>query len=126
MKRVSRRGSLLLLAALSSLALAGCAQGGDPDAPESAATVQPTVNTLTIVGSGSLRWNDTDITLDELAELLEQTRQMPTEPELQFRPSAGASYEKSAEILRVIKQSGITKFGFVGKEKYPVTEPAED
>ncbi|MEL6486280.1 MAG: biopolymer transporter ExbD, partial [Pseudomonadota bacterium] len=88
--------------------------------------VQPTMNTITIDGTDRLRWNDAEITLDELPDLLEQTRQMPTEPELRFEPSASASYETSAEILRVIKQSGITKFPFVGNAKYRVIDPAED
>ncbi|MEO0590913.1 MAG: lipoprotein, partial [Pseudomonadota bacterium] len=70
MKRVSRHGSLLVLAALSSLALAGCGQEGDPDAPDGA-VVQPTMNTITIDGTDRLRWNDAEITLDELADLLE-------------------------------------------------------
>jgi len=84
------------------------------------------MNTLTIDGTGSLRWNDTQITLDELADLLAQTRRMPTEPQLQFLPSAGAPYDASAEVLRVIKQSGVTKFPFVGNAKYRVIGPAED
>ena len=84
------------------------------------------MNTLSVDEGDRLRWNGAEITLDELAELLEQTRQMPTEPELRFEPSASASYETSAEVLRVIKQSGITKFGFVGNEKYIMTRPSED
>lgn len=126
MKRVSRHGSLVLLAALLSLSVTGCAQAGDPDASEKTAAAQTTMNTLTIDGSGRLRWNDADITLDELGDLLAQTRRMPTEPQLQFLPSPDAPYDKSADALRVIKQSGVTKFGFVGNEKYQVAQPAQD
>jgi len=39
MSLLSRGGSLFLLAALSSLALAGCAQEGEPDPSQEAATV---------------------------------------------------------------------------------------
>ena len=119
MKRVLRHRSLLLLATLLGGVSAGCAQGGGLGASQTAVTAQATKNTLTIDGTGSLRWNDTDITLDELAEILAQTRQMPTEPELQFLPSIDAPYDKSAAVLRVIQQSGVTKFGFVGNEKDP-------
>jgi len=45
---------------------------------------------------------------------------------LQFLPSPDAPYDKSADALRVIKQSGVTKFGFVGNEKCRVVAPAED
>ena len=90
------------------------------------ASVQPTRNYVTLDGSGNLRWNDVDITLDELAELLAQTKKMRTEPEIQFVPSVNAPYEKSVEILRVFKQSGVTKFGLVGSEKHRATEATPD
>ena len=45
---------------------------------------------------------------------------MPVEPELQFEPEPEASYELSAQVLNIIKGSGVTKFGFVGNEKYRV------
>ena len=126
MASVSRGGMLFLFAALSGLVLAGCARGSDPEGSERPATAQAGMNTVSVDGAGNLRWNGTDITLDELAGLLEQTRQMPTEPQLQFLPSAEAPYETSADVLRVIMQSGITKFGFVGNEKHRVPERSED
>jgi len=46
--------------------------------------------------------------------------QMPVEPELQFQPDANASYDLSAQVLNIIKGSGVTKFGFVGNEQYRV------
>ena len=46
--------------------------------------------------------------------------QLPVEPELQFEPEAEASYDLSAKVLNIIKGSGVTKFGFVGNEKYRV------
>jgi biopolymer transport protein ExbD len=52
--------------------------------------------------------------------LLADTTRMTPEPELQFEPEANASYDLSAKVLQVIKQSGVTKFGFVGNEKYRV------
>ena len=42
--------------------------------------------------------------------------------EITFEPSPGADYEASACVLRYIKQSGATKFGFVGNEKYQADE----
>jgi biopolymer transport protein ExbD len=50
--------------------------------------------------------------------LLRDTLLLEVEPELQFEPNAMASYQTSARVLNTIKASGITKFGFVGNEKY--------
>lgn len=38
--------------------------------------------------------------------------------EIIFEPSPNADYEASVCVLEYIKQSGTTKFGFVGNEKY--------
>ena len=43
---------------------------------------------------------------------------MAVEPELQFEPEPLASYDLSAKVLQLIKVSGVTKFGFVGNERY--------
>jgi hypothetical protein len=42
--------------------------------------------------------------------------------EIAFEPSPDTDYEASACVLRYIKQSGATKFGFVGNERYPPDE----
>jgi hypothetical protein len=41
--------------------------------------------------------------------------------EITFAPDPDTDYEASACVLKYIKESGSTKFGFVGNEKY-VTE----
>ena len=68
--------------------------------------------------SDTLRWNGAAITQAQLATLLRQTLTMPLEPELQFQPTANASYDASARTLATIKASGVTRFGFVGNERY--------
>ena len=49
---------------------------------------------------------------------LSVSRDLPVEPELQFEPAADASYAASSRTLATIKASGVTKFGFVGNERY--------
>jgi biopolymer transport protein ExbD len=49
---------------------------------------------------------------------LQQSLTFAVEPELQFEPEANASYDLSARVLSLIKNSGVTKFGFVGNDKY--------
>jgi len=75
-------------------------------------------NKVVIDSNDRLFWNAEPITQAQMAVLLAQTRLLPVEPELQFEPSANAGYETSARTLKTIKQSGVTKFGFVGNHKY--------
>ena len=49
---------------------------------------------------------------------------MVPEPELQFQPDPAAAYLHVDRILAVIKDSGVTKFGFVGNEQYGVFNKA--
>jgi biopolymer transport protein ExbD len=46
------------------------------------------------------------------------------EPELQFEPEAQAAYDLSAKVLKHHQAVGVTKFGFVGNEKYRVFSKA--
>ena len=75
-------------------------------------------NRLTLDGSDRLRWNGAAIDRSQLVAILAETRRMPVEPELQFAPDAQASYAASAHALLTIKSSGVTKFGFVGNERF--------
>ena len=82
--------------------------------------IDPVKNKLVIPPDDQLLWNAEPITLGQLGSNLQESATMPVEPELQFEPDALASYDRSATVLQVIKRSGITKFGFVGNEKYRV------
>lgn len=75
-------------------------------------------NTLTIDAGDQLLWNGAPVNEAQLGALLVQASEMPTEPELRFEPAARASYAASARALRLIEASGVTRFGFVGNEKY--------
>jgi len=89
---------------------------GDP--PPSELDIDPVKNKLVLTAQDQILWNATPITQSQLVTTLAETTGMNPEPELQFEPEALASYEISAQVLRIIKQSGVTKFGFVGNEKY--------
>ena len=75
-------------------------------------------NKIVIDSADRLLWNGTQVTQAQLGALLAETTEMAVEPELQFEPEGGASYSTAALTLRTIKASGVTKFGFVGNEKY--------
>ena len=63
-------------------------------------------------------WNGTAINESELVANLNTSKTFAVEPELQFEPDQQASYDLSIRVLNLIKASGVTKFGFVGNEKY--------
>jgi biopolymer transport protein ExbD len=83
--------------------------------------VDPVKNKIVLQREGNkVLWNDTQVNNAELVNLLKQSMAMKPEPELQFEPEANASYELSAAVLNIIKKSGVTRFGFVGNERYAV------
>ncbi len=86
----------------------------NPDTPD----VDPVKNKIVLTPDGQILWNAETISQGELVGNLQQSLTFAVEPELQFEPEANASYDLSAKVLNIIKASGVTKFGFVGNEKY--------
>ncbi|MDE1468609.1 ExbD/TolR family protein [Aurantiacibacter sp. D1-12] len=86
----------------------------NPDTPE----VEPIKNKIVLTQDGQILWNAQPLSVGELRGNLAESLTFAVEPELQFEPEANASYELSAEVLAIIKGSGVTKFGFVGNERY--------
>ena len=89
----------------------------DPNPPPEE-MIDPVVNKIVLTPTNQILWNAVPISDNELTRNLQETLRLPIEPELQFEPEANASYELSAKVLNVIKSSGVTKFGFVGNDKY--------
>jgi biopolymer transport protein ExbD len=75
-------------------------------------------NRILVTAGDRLLWNGAEVSLAELSALLAASARMAREPELQFAPDGSASYGLSAEILRLIKASGLNAFGFVGNERF--------
>lgn len=84
-----------------------------PDVP-----IDPIKNKVFITNQNQVLWNGEPITTSDLARLLEESKAIQPEPELQYEPEALASYDTSVRVLNIIKGSGVTKFGFVGNDKY--------
>ena len=80
--------------------------------------VEPTKNKLVLTPQDQILWNGNPIDEGQLVAALQASTQMNPEPELQFEPEAQASYDLSAKVLQIIKNSGVTRFGFVGNDKY--------
>lgn len=90
----------------------------DPNPPEN--MVDPVKNKIVLTANNEILWNGEKITDNVLVSNLRESLTLPVEPELQFEPEPQASYELSANVLNIIKGSKVTKFGFVGNEKYRV------
>jgi biopolymer transport protein ExbD len=90
----------------------------DPNPPED--MVDPIKNKIVLTPNNQILWNGDPISPNTLVANLQTSLTFAVEPELQFEPEANASYDLSAKVLNIIKGSGVTKFGFVGNEKYRV------
>jgi biopolymer transport protein ExbD len=88
----------------------------NPNPPE--VPIDPVINKIVLTPANAILWNGEVQSLGQLRTLLAESADMEPEPELQFEPEANAAYELSAIVLNAIKASGVTKFGFVGNEKY--------
>jgi biopolymer transport protein ExbD len=88
----------------------------DPNPPPN--MVDPIKNKIVLTPQNEILWNGTPINPNTLVANLQTSLALPVEPELQFEPEPLASYDLSAKVLNIIKGSGVTKFGFVGNEKY--------
>jgi len=91
-----------------------------PSASTATNNVQTDKNKIVLTAADQILWNGLAINDSQLVANLQATLAMPVEPELQFEPEPNASYDLSAQVLNIIKGSGVTKFGFVGNEKYRV------
>ncbi len=111
---------VLLIMFIITIPVATHAVSIDLPQPSEANDVQidPVKNKLVLTRVGEILWNADSIDQGQLVTLLQESAAMPVEPELQFEPEPDASYELSAKVLNIIKSSGVTKFGFVGNEKY--------
>ena len=94
----------------------------DPNPPPN--LVDPIKNKIVLTPNNEILWNGTPITDNTLVANLQTSLTFSVEPELQFEPEPNASYDLSAKVLNIIKISGVTKFGFVGNEKYRVFNKA--
>ncbi len=87
-------------------------------APTTPPPMDPVKNKLVLTTQNVILWNGSPITEGNLVSLLQATRTMTPEPELQFQPEEYASYLIANRLLRIITVSKVSKFGFVGNENF--------
>ena len=97
------------------------------DTPEP--LVKPDKNRIFIDAGSQIYWNGTPINQAVMVQFLDQTMQLPREPQLEFEPAADAPYSTVDQVMAAIKSSGIGNMGFVGTENYAqfaaATRPAD-
>ena len=79
---------------------------------------EPVRNKIVIDADDRRYWNGRPVGTAQLATLRSLSADLPVEPEPQFEPAARASYRTTANTLNLVKARGITKFGFLGNERY--------
>lgn len=89
-----------------------------PTPPTNPPPIDPIKNKVVLTAQDQILWNGQPLTEGELQATLIQSLKLVPEPELQFEPEPLASYDLSVRVLRDIKAAGVTKFGFVGNDKY--------
>lgn len=114
---------LLVLLVMLVITIPAATHSLDVDLPQCGGAceippLEPNRNLLALDASDRLLWNGAEVTRGELAAALAATRALPVEPELQFAPDAETSYEAAAHALGIVKASGVTRFGFVGNDRF--------
>ncbi len=86
--------------------------------PRNQTIVNADKNKIAIDPAGVVAFNGQPVDDATLKQLLVQTTTLDPEPELHFQPDPTARYEVVDRILAVVKDSKVTKLGFIGNEQY--------
>ena len=87
-----------------------------PSPPTNDVKIDPIKNKLVLTQTNQILWNGAPIDAGQLVSILQSTKAIDPEPELQFQPEEYASYEIANRMMKIITDSKVTKFGFVGNE----------
>ncbi|MBA4049036.1 MAG: biopolymer transporter ExbD [Sphingomonas sp.] len=86
--------------------------------PRNQTIINTDKNKISIDPAGIVAFNGQPVDDTTLKQLLVQTTTLDPEPELHFQPDPTARYEVVDRILAVVKDSKVTKLGFIGNEQY--------
>ncbi len=96
-----------------------------PQPPTNQVQIDPIKNKLVLTMQNQILWNGAPINTGQLVSILESTKAINPEPELQFQPEEYASYEIANQMMKIITDSKVTKFGFVGNENFATFQKAQ-
>ncbi|OYX62996.1 MAG: biopolymer transporter ExbD [Novosphingobium sp. 32-60-15] len=96
-----------------------------PSPPTNDVQIDPIKNKLVLSATNTILWNGAPISEGQLVSILQSTKAINPEPELQFQPEEYASYEIANRVMKIITDSKVTKFGFVGNENFATFQKAQ-
>jgi len=96
-----------------------------PSPPSPNQVIDPIKNKLVLTTANTILWNGAPITEGQLVSILQSTKAINPEPELQFQPEEYASYEIANRVMKIITDSKVTKFGFVGNDNFATFQKAQ-
>jgi len=96
-----------------------------PSPPSPNQVIDPIKNKLVLTTANAILWNGQPITEGQLVSILQSTKAINPEPELQFQPEEYASYEIANRVMKIITDSKVTKFGFVGNDNFATFQKAQ-
>ena len=79
---------------------------------------EPVVINLEIDFDGTVLWNGSAVTIDQLDGYFRREAANDPQPELHIRPNKRASYDIVARVLAAAQRNGLLKIGFVGNEQF--------
>jgi biopolymer transport protein ExbD len=79
---------------------------------------EPVVIQLEIDFDGTVLWNGSAVTVDDLDAYFRREAANDPQPELHIRPNKRASYDVVARVLAAAQRNGLLKIGFVGNEQF--------
>jgi len=79
---------------------------------------EPVVIQLEIDFDGTVLWNGSAVTIDDLDTYFRREAANDPQPELHIRPNKRASYDVVARVLAAAQRNGLLKIGFVGNEQF--------
>jgi biopolymer transport protein ExbD len=79
---------------------------------------EPVVINLEIDFDGTVLWNGSAVTIDQLDGFFRREAANDPQPELHIRPNKRASYDVVARVLAAAQRNGLLKIGFVGNEQF--------
>ena len=89
-----------------------------PVGPSSAPPKPPEIVRIDVDFDGTIGWNGTIVSKDELLNNLAQTAAMPDQPEVHLRPNKLVSYKVVAMVMANAQRLGVTKIGIIGNEQF--------
>ena len=86
--------------------------------PNDEAMLSPVENKIVVSETGQVLWNGEPVSQTTLRSLLTRSATMAPEATTLFEPEANASYADTAGVVRTVKETKVTKFAFVGNDRY--------